>query len=118
MGILAKHAEAKGKGKGKTAADFPPDVALTMYAAHLLVRAAEGDSAAESFDAPANKPFMDDEVKGALMFMAEHMKGKDDAKEKLSARGMFRVLECLKEQNPGAADVLEPCDKLLAISEM
>merc|ERR1712079_92382 len=93
--ILAKHAEAKGKGKGKdkTAADFPADVALTMYAAHLLVRAVGGDSGAESFESPTNAPFMDDEVKGALKFMAEHMKDKPDAKEKPSARSMFKVLE-------------------------
>merc|ERR1719329_1543670 len=66
--IIAKHAEAKGKGKGKSksVADFPPDVALTMYAAHLLVRAAGGDAGAESFEAPTGTPFMDEEVKGAI----------------------------------------------------
>lgn len=120
--ILEKHsqtAEAKGKGKGggKSAADFPPDVAMSMYAAHLLVRAAGGDSEAPTFESPVNTPFIDDEVKGALRYMDAQMKEKPDAKEKLSARGMFKVLECLKEQNPGAADVLESCDSLLAIAK-
>lgn len=117
--ILAKHAEAKGKGKGKgkTAADFPPEVALSMYAAHLLVRAAGGDSGAATFESPTCTPFMDDEVKGALNFMAEHMKDKPDAKDKLSARGMFKVLECLKEQNSSDESVLEPCSSLLSLAD-
>merc|ERR1719321_989605 len=76
--ILAKHAEAKGKGKGagKSAADFPAGVALTMYAAHLLVRAAGGDAGAETFEAPTQAPFMDDEVKGALAHLEAQMRDK------------------------------------------
>mmetsp|Transcript_2449 Transcript_2449/g.3774 ORF Transcript_2449/g.3774 Transcript_2449/m.3774 type:complete len:161 (+) Transcript_2449:3-485(+) len=102
-----------GKGKGKGASDMPPDVALTMYAAHLLVRAAGGDDGAATFEGPVGTPFMDDEVLGALAHLAERAEESESTREKLCARGMEKVIDHLVQQNMAHTDAVDRCSRLV-----
>uniref|UniRef100_A0A7S1A718 Uncharacterized protein n=1 Tax=Noctiluca scintillans TaxID=2966 RepID=A0A7S1A718_NOCSC len=112
MKILSS--KGKGDGKGKT---MEPEVALSMYSAHLLVRAAGCDSTSEHVDKVTAEPFINDEVRGALDYLIQMLKGKPDASEKLKKRGMTTVLGFLKEQNAGDTVVLQGCDELLRLAE-
>eukprot|EP00413_Alexandrium_margalefii_P037629 CAMPEP_0204607338 /NCGR_PEP_ID=MMETSP0661-20131031/59651_1 /ASSEMBLY_ACC=CAM_ASM_000606 /TAXON_ID=109239 /ORGANISM="Alexandrium margalefi, Strain AMGDE01CS-322" /LENGTH=169 /DNA_ID=CAMNT_0051618743 /DNA_START=78 /DNA_END=587 /DNA_ORIENTATION=+ len=102
----------KGKGRGE-GLWTKPDEARYWYAIELAARASGAKEWGARFIIDAKrwdlKPFLDDEVKGAIKYIAEQLENQEPVpfgyREHLCVKGFANVVDELMKLNPGDKDL-------------